>query len=556
MVSTSTSILVKSGKVRREASSTQVVFTVIPLVLVLGAILAHFLLHPLKIAPQPALFIEYGKLILDGQQPYLQFFDYVFPPVMYLYCVPNLVSNYFSIHPIQACNLCVWGLLIVSLTTSGVLLFKSKTREQSLSSFFLVGFAVANLVFIEQFGQPHHLMLLFCLPYFISRVMGKEVDIRLLGITGFLAAIGFCLDLLFLVVFLSFEILLSLHRKTFKTMSEVDFSSCFVTLIIIGILFISQCELSGVLYANLPFTMMLLDYDTWNSQMGYIQTTPDLRMEFYFTIVVLSISLGMSKWSKFLFPLNLLIVIGFGVFVLQGKMRTYQGLLMFVPAIICLSIICGIAGRWLISKLKSEYLVFGGAFAAVVVSGFSLFYIYNQYTGVEGLEQYSLEPQGYRGNALKKDLSIFHDVIEKHSSVNEKIMILNDQVVPAYPLLLQMGRKSANGFLTARLLKMTRRARMLKPVETWRHTAVSEENLYKHLRVEIKFKSNRLILVNKDTMGLVLDEKKITPLIKENYDLVDSCDWYKYDWKTIYPDLEYLGYKTALEVYKAKDLNP
>ena len=55
--------------------------------------LSFIFLHPLAISPDQALYLESGKLILQGRVPYLDFFDLNLPLIMYLNVIPVVVAN-------------------------------------------------------------------------------------------------------------------------------------------------------------------------------------------------------------------------------------------------------------------------------------------------------------------------------------------------------------------------------------------------------------------------------------------------------------------------------
>lgn len=541
------------SKEQATGSKQAVIVTAAVVFALAGCILAHFILHPLSIPPQASLYLEYGKLIVGGRTPYVEFYDYASPLVMYVSAVPNLVAKFNPFHPIFLFNVMVWKLMMLSSILLGMLLFTTKSREQSLAPYVLTGFLLANLFFLSEFGQIHHLMIILTVPYFLARVLHvskHKSDPRLLGVIGFLAAIGFCLDPLFLVLFFLFEAALSVEYGRLDTVCSVEFNVCIVTLVCFVIYLITQQEPMGMPYLGLPFKMMLLDYEVWNGRISYFNTTPDLRHLLYLAVLAWVLAMGLRRYCRFLVPLSLISILGFGTFVIQGKSFTYQTIPMVFTSVIILSIVFGIglnAGLRRLNLSKNNAV----CFLPVAVSlGLLCYFVYYEVDELQGVEYISLKDQGYMGEAPKSDLSLFADYIENNTNVGDRVLVINDQVVPAYPTLLQLGRKPGSAHLVCRLAKIARRVRYSRPPEVWAKTVLAEDKLWQTLKNEIDRGLIDLILVNENSMKPALDEKEVTPILLENYTPSGWVDWDRDDKKEM--AIEYLGIRTSFHVYKPK----
>ena len=552
---TEVSLLEKTSSIRGTVSKTACLNTGILAAGILLIILAHFIIHPLLIPAEAALNLEYGKLIISGQSPYLDFFDYQSPVPMYLCLIPDFISIYLKVHPITAFNLCVWLLVTLSTAISAHILFRTSSREISVAPYLLVGYLLLNLIFIDQFGETQQVFFAFILPYVLSRVLnltssGGAIDIRVLGLTGSMAAVGFLLDPLYLLLMILFEAFICAERGRFDSLSKPEFTVCFSILILCGFVLIIGNEPMGVALSHFGLPMMLLDYDTWNNDLVYLGMTPDRRDLLYLSILACVAALAFYRFSKLILPMVIISFLGFGLYIVQYNMYTAQALPMVFGAGLAFSLVVGILVNWFVAhfKLRSKLpgtLVFGALSLASVFAWLSV-----EVAGVSHGNRYSLSEQGYIGSSPRADLSIFADYIEANSKPGDQVLIINDQARPAYPTLLQLGRRPGSGFLTTRLLKVARKLRYSKPLEVWQPYVVAEDQLYDRLKNDIRTKRPVLILVNQDSMGPALEEKLVSKELLDNYEPVGFLDWR--DDNADHPSFEYIGYRTAFHAFKLK----
>lgn len=556
---TEVSLLEKTSSIRGTVSKTACLNTVILASGILSIILAHFVIHPLLIPADAALNLEYGKLIASGQSPYLDFFDYTSPVPMYLCLIPNYISIYLKLHPITAFNLCVWLLLAFSTALSAQILFRTSSRESSVAPYLLIGYLLLNLLFIDQFGETQQLFFVFTVPYFLARVLNLanpsgSIDIRILGLSGSMAAIGFLLDPLYLLLMIFFEAFICIERGRFDSLSRPEFTVCFSILVICGFVLIIGNEPMGVAFSHFALPMMLLDYDTWNNELVYLGMTPDRRDLLYLSIAGCVAALAFHRFSKLILPMVIVSCLGFGLYVIQYNMFTAQALPMVFGAGLAVSLVVGILVNWLVAhfKLRPKHktkLPGTIVFAVLSLSAFSA-WLAVDLAGVSHGNRYSLAEQGYIGSSPRADLSIFADYIEANSKPGDQVLVINDQARPAYPALLQLGRRPGSGFLTTRLLKVARKLRYSKPLEVWQPYVVAEDQLYDRLKNDIRSKRPVLVLVNQDSMGPALEEKLVSKELLDHYEPVGFLDWR--DDSVDHPPYEYVGYRTAFHAFKLK----
>ncbi len=87
-------------------------------VALLAILLAFILFFPLRAAGDIALYVDIGGRVLDGQRPYLDFFDINPPTIHFLNILPVAFSRLTGLHPILVFHLFIW--LIAAGTSLGI----------------------------------------------------------------------------------------------------------------------------------------------------------------------------------------------------------------------------------------------------------------------------------------------------------------------------------------------------------------------------------------------------------------------------------------------------
>jgi hypothetical protein len=157
-------------------------------------VLAILIMFPERAPGDVAFYMDIGGRVLDGQQPYIDFFE-TNPPVMhYLSTVPVWLSSVSNVDTILVANLLTFGLLLISMTLTHSIAakaFSNRSVVPSLISFVLV---IATLVIMPRaYGQREHLFMLMTLPFLLLRVHrwnGGTYVWWLAGVIGMIAAVG------------------------------------------------------------------------------------------------------------------------------------------------------------------------------------------------------------------------------------------------------------------------------------------------------------------------------------------------------------------------------
>ncbi|MCA9905218.1 MAG: hypothetical protein KC547_15285, partial [Anaerolineae bacterium] len=134
-------------------------------VAMLAILLAFIVLFPLRAAGDSALYLDIGGRVLDGQRPYIDFFDINPPTIHFLNLLPVAVSRLTGLHPIPVFHLFIWLIVAGAATGIGYVLSRARDEERLgmlapwlLPMLFAVGAYIAWLLIA--FGQRDHLFIL------------------------------------------------------------------------------------------------------------------------------------------------------------------------------------------------------------------------------------------------------------------------------------------------------------------------------------------------------------------------------------------------------------
>ncbi|MCA9805552.1 MAG: hypothetical protein KC777_26460 [Cyanobacteria bacterium HKST-UBA02] len=551
-------VIARTSRVSKTASKGARLATIATVLAILLVILAHILLHPLLIPAEAAVHLQGALLMVNGKLPYADFFVLSSPAMLYLLFIPAAASELTNVHPILVFNLFVFVVLLLSLIGCKSVLLDNKSRDQASAPYFLICFAALSLVFISEFGQAHHLLMLLTIPYFLCRkasFCGQILGPRLLAACGVAAGIGFSLEPIFALLFVATELVWWVEKQSLKPFSSLDFTSCSLVLAIYLSHFIMIPAPMSSLYAALALPLVMYDYKHWWDILSYVDKTPDRRDLVYFMIVAVTVALGLRKWCSLIVPMVVIAVASFGIFIFEGHMLTFQALPFVYGAALAGSLALGVVINWMagtrvLAKAMSKSLL---PRAIAVVAGLAavgaILYQSSQLSGVEYL---SLSDQGYPGSAPKSDLADFAEQILKETRPGDRVLVLNPRARPAYPLLLQLGRKPASsGLLTAEPLSISKRILPLEPPESagplGYHMDMVLENINKDLSGRDRPK---LVIYDQETMGVILENDGLKDKILKYYAPIEMADW-NLD-KGVHPSIEYLGFKYPLNVLKLK----
>jgi len=179
-----------------------------------------------------AMYLQCGRLILDGRTIYVDFIDLNPPLVFFVSVLPAALAK-FSGLPLLTCGSIACGALsILSLgLTAFVLKRSSSLFDRPLIGAFLLAISTIAAFVTYDFGQREHLLVLVWLPYFFLRFarannneQAFEFPLLMAVALGLLAGLGICFKPYFLLMPLALELSLLAGNRNFKNIIVPEFA--------------------------------------------------------------------------------------------------------------------------------------------------------------------------------------------------------------------------------------------------------------------------------------------------------------------------------------------
>lgn len=438
---------INSLEIRRLAVELKVLLT-IAIVCLLG-ILVLFIANPYAIAPEPALRLDMAKLLMTGHMPYRDFIDADPPAMMFLCTIPAFISASCNFDITLTALICGFSLAVASVAISTYLVYKSELGDNpfAVGCFAIACAAISNL-FIFQFGEREHLLIVMALPYILTRwlrVSDRDVDIprTLCAAVGLAAGIGFWLNLQYLLIPVILEIAFVLQNNKFARLRTPELYSCLLGLGLVPIYLVlhqNTCKIFCNLIVPLWFNNFTFPMD---DHVKYLDCSPDLRNLFYAAALVYIASLALRKKTSLFYPMTILSLLGFVFLITDKRGATAQAVLMASPLLLNFSIIVATAAEKIFQR--SHKLV---QRSSLLLALLGIYAGINSWTSWAFAKASCLKPAITKLDPVQAEKpSEFSVWLHRYSKPGDYVLFLNDTVSPAYPLTLLSGRRPCPPFL-------------------------------------------------------------------------------------------------------------
>lgn len=430
--------------------------------LFIGRTVLFWWFHPLLAYADQACYMATGELIVQGKIPYIDFFDFNPPLIMYLNTIPIVVSNLCKIPIPLSFDLFVAFLMGVNFTIAGLLFLVNRRHPDSIQYIpVLVAFLIFSQIQMADYGQREHLFYLGYFPFLIARYFsweGRWVPRPLAILAGISAGIGICLKPQFLPVAIGVELVQLLKYRNWKCFFRLENYACIAT---------------GILYV---VAFMLLPAQARNEYVFNAVPIYKGGCEWYCTSLIYNLTNDEEWWRSTFMTL--------GTLALAGAFRTKSALLPPLGTFTILSLVLYLAAgqHWLyhrIPMLGGAYLLWGVEFALLVnpirkflnkirISDYILILPVLGWFGFEGYLHMSeivtppkhaklvdLKPFGYNGKEIEFDFDPMAGAILKYSKKGDRVLFIGTGVNPGYPTILQTQRRQGSRFLHSMVLPMT-----------------------------------------------------------------------------------------------------
>lgn len=513
--------------------------------------LSVVLLHPLRIPAEAALVLQCVHMVLNGKLPYTDFFSDTVPMVFYLATIPVYVARLANLHPIFVYNLFV--LILSWLSTVLIIMIVLDNRSKSKLSLILL-FALFPLMFRFQFGQTEYNFVLLFSPFFLARWLrweGQSVRDVLSVIAGIAGGVAINLHPFFILFPILLELFWFLEKRALKQFFSREMNVMAIVCASYWLhLFVYPTTILRSLLHSIGLSM-LLQLSCHDSYLMWQGSSPEHRDSIYIFVVLIILGLVLRRNCSLILPLILFDLAAFMNFIVKGRGTSSDLLLVNATSLILLPILYFSFAKFF--RLKSVMIPRGLLWLGAIAASGCLLLLCCDMMRFAPFQ--SLKPLGYRGYQNKRDTAPFADLLEKYSNLKEPVLILTNEVRPAYPLLLQLNRIPSSYYLTGFPIYLMNLAdEQNAPKEWWQEDMACVPD---RLRRDLLLQKPVLVLIEVGPPWDKMRESSFGKALKEHY---QSCrggslwDIDEFAKHVAYP-VEYVGERRAFALYIRKKLS-
>ncbi len=449
-----------------------------------------------------------ASLLIQGEQPYYDFWDWSQPIAYELLKYPYMLCTTLQTMQVPLTHATFIPLFIFCLVVGSTLLTTAicaqalKTTDQSEAQNFvsscLVGLAVTALISRFDFGDLQYLLLLTLVPWLALRwFTHRQIKVHpvLASATGVIAAVGACLDLPYLAVFVILELILTLQSGRWRCLLAKEWLA-FILTFATNLLFLSQLP-EPVFTAFWKWTMPLkwLNYSVFDYMIYAPQACPNRADVIYCMVAAGIISFLLGKKYSIYISLPCLMFAGFALYLLEGQGSSKDLVLTIFAITAIFTSALQLACQTLEAKLKQKQSIAAlklpyqaTIFVMVLIATAAVW---------QALERDRSQLQNYISVNCSSGKEQLETLLEQTSKVGDAVTVISHDIEPAYPLLFISGRKPGGYLLWARPLwlfsVLKANANLTGPMkEFYDHT-------YTNIRAELEQNRTKLlILANPD----------------------------------------------------------
>ena len=361
--------------------------------------------HPLVTWADQSVYLEMGKLLLEGKRPYIDFFDFNPPMIMYVNVIPILVSRILHVPATQGMHLSVHFYTFLSTLFAAYIAYKSRTVTNFLillPMFFT--FALYTQGLDTDLGQREHLFMLTYLPFLMVRGthwMGGKVGRVESIIAGLMAGVGLAFKphFIFAAAVTELAFLYQYRKPTCLLRAENFAAAAVVVLYTIHFLLLPREALDIFFHQAFP---VYNDGVHWSSKCLIHM----LRGASYFTkpftnfLIAVSLACLMRRSSPWITPVLVFTCASFINYFQGDQAWTYRLLPMAIGSFILYGIEGGIIIDWILRRYQTYMLPRLLLSFAALVAVLGIAYSDIDYTNeeIKRAHIYDLSDLGYPGS--------------------------------------------------------------------------------------------------------------------------------------------------------------
>jgi hypothetical protein len=511
-------------------------------------------------------------LMMADFKPYIDFWDWTLPTVYDFFKMPCVfrlwlekcglflpLNNFISVF--------IWLLTLLSVLCTALIFKKASAKQQldqgaqsGLSAGelkliavpFVTSIALASLIVRFDFGDLQHLMALAIFPWLLLRWLscrGVYLGHWISLIVGAVAGVAACFDVPFILVFVALELYFVLQERSLKVLMRPEILG-FVLAVCVCLVRMSQIqEPASTAFWKWTMGLRMLNYEIFDEALFAAAASPDRRDVCYTIALTLVLAFIFKKKSTIIFPLIILLVCGFGIFILEGQGYSHDLVLCIfsctaILSILIIALFSDFATRMFSIKERISFarvrypLILAVALAATLAFGFSL-------------ERDRDRLKDYQADQAKGGMEDTLTAIDKHSNWKDRVLVLSDMPGSAYPALLILDRAPGGYMLWARPLRLfewIKQNRILDgPMKDF------YQYTYSKLHSDLCSKDLKLVLVHNYYCRDIMDKEKMMVLFLQNgYITFPDCISYsRGNWQP----REFSGLNWSFNIFQRPDQN-
>jgi len=295
-------------------------------VIVLACYLLHKVSYPLALNLNCAVYLKAAQLMLNGWQPFIDFWDTNPPLIFFVNLPPAVLSAVLHLRIDVAFDICVFVVALLSVGACYLFLRGDRGGAQFIGG--LLGLSCLTAATGYDFGEREHLFILLSAPFFVVRCLrwnGGARGIILSSLAGFAAALACCIKPFFLLCLVGPECFWSVRFKTLRPIFAPEAFGFAAGICAVGLSFFQlPAQARTNLWGLLP--LMSKGYAAFNCSLFTAATCENCRVLAALAVVTVTLSLILRRYSYFLVPLAIYVFCAYIGYVVQQKGWTYHAL--------------------------------------------------------------------------------------------------------------------------------------------------------------------------------------------------------------------------------------
>lgn len=506
------------------------VFGWVALVLVFVMLASHsffYFCHPSLTYGDQAIYIESARLILEGKAPYLQFWDWNPPLIMYLNVLPVAISGLFGGNLILSFNIFVLFLCFLGSALAVQLEQRYAPRREFVFFLPVVLAAVAFTCFSTiSYGEREHLFVLAFLPYFVLRTLrwrGRSPARRISIYTGLLAGLMLCLKPQFFIAAAAMELSLWRYYAPAKERLKSVFWS-FENKSILAVVFVYGLALLALPQGSrdvffgeiLPFYGPGYEFSQ-RSIMYMLRGDDQILRPVLFSFTGMAAALVCYSWSPRIAALGAFCALGLFNYFYGNQAWIYRLVPSEFAALLIFVEIAMTAAR--------RYLVLHGKTGApghqavllLLTAIVTLYFCANDF--IESSVKYRAAGAEQKIRQDKNpDIDALAKVIAGSTTATDSVLYLGTGISPGYPAILQAHRSPASRYMYS-VLPQIEACTLNHSEQKWKDLLQTHIANY---RADIQNNKPALIILQSIPIIGILEKEGLMSEIRANYKAMDG----------------------------------